>query len=73
MDFDGAGIPEWRANLTARQLANYKVEIEALCETQLVEEDNSQTRVQTTFFWVGCSRYESHEAGVGFTMKSNLV
>ena len=66
--------PERRTALAGRELDRYKVEIAALSETRLAEEELlKEVGAGYTFFWSGRKKEERREAGVGFAIKSHLV
>ena len=74
MDRAGTDRPERRTALIARELARYNVQIAALSETRFADEGQlSEVNAGYTFFWIGRSEEERHEAGVGFAIKSTLV
>ena len=68
----GSDRPERRTALVGRKLDQNKVEIAALSETRLAEEEFLKG-VGYTFFWSGRKKEERREAGVGFTIKPHLV
>ena len=60
--------------LVGRELDRYKVEIVALSETRLAEEELlKEVGAGCTFFWRGHKKEEQREAGVRFAIKSHLV
>ena len=74
MDSSGSDRPQRRTALVGRELDRYKVEIAALSETRLAEEDLlNEVGAGYTFFWSGRKKEERCEAGVGFAIKTHLV
>ena len=70
MDISGSDRPQRKTALVGRELDRYKVEIAALSETRLAEEEVGAGYI---FFWSGCKKEERREAGVGFAIKSHFV
>ena len=67
MNHDLADRPEWRTALIAKELARYEVQMAALSETWLAEEGIlAEIGTDYTFFWIGCSKHNHPEVGVGF-------
>ena len=74
IDRAGTDRPERRCALIEREPERYKVQIAALSETRLVNEDQlSEAHAGYTIFWIGRKQEERREAGVEFAIKSNLV
>nr|VZI01895.1 unnamed protein product [Spirometra erinaceieuropaei] len=66
--------PERRTALVARELARYKVDIAALCETRLSEQGQlEEVGAGYTFFWSGRPRAERRDAGVAFAIRNDIV
>ena len=66
--------PEKRTALVAKELAHYKVDIAALCETHLPDDGQIiECSCGYTFLWSGCSGEEWRESGVGFAIMSQIV
>ena len=67
--------PQRRAALARGELDRYKVEIVALSETRLEEEEHLKEGAGYTFVWSGRMKEEQRKAGVGvgFSIKSHLV
>ena len=73
MDSAGSDRAQQRTALAGRELDRYKVEIAALSETRLAEEDLlKEVGAGYTFVWSGRKKEERREAGVGFGIKSHL-
>ena len=63
-----------RTVLIADELARYKIDIAALSETRLADEEELTERSSGySFFWGGRAPEERREAGVGFTIITSLV
>ena len=74
MDSVGSDSPQRSTVLVGRELNRYKVEIAALSETCLAEEELlKEVGASYTFFWSGLKNKARQEAGVGFTIKSHIV
>ena len=69
---DGANRPERRTAIVAMELAKYKIDIAALCETRF-SESGSLDDLEYSFFWSGKPEGERREAGVGFAIKKDIV
>ena len=66
--------PQRRTALARGELDRYKVEIVALSETRLEEEEHlKEVGAGYTFVWSGRMKEEQRKAGVGFSIKSHLV
>ena len=72
LDRDEISRPERRTALVAMELAKYKIDIAALCETRLLE-SGSLKDLDYTFFWSGKPEGERREAGVGFAIRSDVI
>ncbi|XP_014662371.1 PREDICTED: uncharacterized protein LOC106805334 [Priapulus caudatus] len=73
MDNPNADRPERRTALVARELERYNIDIAALSETRLTNDQLTESGGGYTFFWSGRSEEERREAGVGFAIKNHLV
>ena len=72
MDSSGSDRPQRRTALVGRVLDRYKVDLTALNETRLAEEELlKEVGAGYTFSWIGRKKEGRREAGVGF--KSHLV
>ena len=67
LDREGANRPERRT-----ELANYNIDIAALCEARF-SESNSLNNLKYSFFWSGKPEGERKEAGVGYAIKKDIV
>jgi hypothetical protein len=72
LDRDEANRPERRTALVAMELAKYRIDIAALCETRFPESGNTSD-LDYTFFWSGKPTGERGEAGVGFAIRKDIV
>ncbi|VDM02827.1 unnamed protein product [Schistocephalus solidus] len=60
--------------LVARELANYKLDIAALSETQFSEQGQlEEVGAGYTFFWSGRPKAEQCDAGVAFAIRNDIV
>lgn len=66
--------PPRRTALIANELQRYKVDIAALCETRLPDEDFlTEVGEGYTFFWKGLANDAPRIHGVGFAIKTKLL
>ena len=63
---------ERRTTLVAMKLAKYNIDIAVLSET-CFHASGSLNDLEYTFYWSGKPNGERREAGVGFTIKSDIV
>ena len=54
------------------ELANYNIDIAALCKTRF-SESGSLNDLEYSFFWSGTPEGERREAGVGFAIKKEII
>ena len=74
LDREGSSRPERRTALVTRELARYNIDIAALSETRLSDEDQlTETGSGYTLFWIGKPHGEKREGGVGFAIRTALV
>nr|VZI48828.1 unnamed protein product [Spirometra erinaceieuropaei] len=74
LDNPRSNRPERRTALVARELARYKVDIAALCETRFSEQGQlEEVGAGYTFFWSGRPRAERRDAGVAFAIRNDIV
>ena len=70
MDSAGSNKPQRITTLVGREHDRYKVEIAALSETRLGEEELfKNVGAGYTFLWSGHKKEERREAGVGYAIK----
>ena len=71
---DESSNAELRIAIVARELAWYNVDIAALSETRLSEENQlSEKGGGYTFFWKGKAEAEKRERGVGFAIWTEIT
>ena len=74
LDLDSSKHPERRTAIVAKELARYRIDIAALSETRLSEEDQlTESGAGYTFFWKGKPNGERRVGGVGFAIRSELT
>ena len=74
LDRKESSQPERRTAIVARELARYNIDIAALSETRLSEEDQLTERgAGYTFFWKGKAVGVKREGGVGFAVRTELI
>lgn len=72
LDRDETNRPERRTALVAMELAKYRIDIAALCETRFPD-SGSLNDLDYIFFWSGKPYGEKREAGVGFAIRKDIV
>ena len=72
MDREGSKRPERQTALVAKELNRYDIDIAALCETRLPDNDSIVDNGYT-FFWSGKAEKERRESGVGFAMRNSIT
>ena len=66
--------PPRRTALVASELSRYKIDIAALSETRLPDEDSlTEVGAGYTFFWRGLPKDDQRIHGVGFAIKTTLL
>nr|VZI04452.1 unnamed protein product [Spirometra erinaceieuropaei] len=65
--------PKRRTALVARELARYKVDIAALCETQFSQQGQLEEVGAGYTFWSGHPKAERWDAGVAFAIRNDIV
>ncbi|VDL81489.1 unnamed protein product [Schistocephalus solidus] len=66
--------PERKTALVARELARYKVDIDAMSETRFSEQGQlEEVGAGYTFFWSGWPKAEQRDAGVAFALRNDIV
>ncbi|BHF69972.1 hypothetical protein SprV_0301301900 [Sparganum proliferum] len=74
LDNPRSNRPERRTALVERELARYKVDIDALSETRFSEQGQlEEVGAGYTFFWSGRPRTERRDAGVAFAIRNDIV
>ena len=74
IDSDENDRPHRRTALVAHELQRYNIDIAALSETRLSEEDTlTEVGEGYTFFWKGYPANERRNHGVGFAVKTKLL
>ena len=74
LDREESANPERKTAIVARELARYNIDIAALSETRLSEEDQlSERGAGYTFFWKGKAAGEKREGGVGFAIRTDIA
>ena len=74
LDLDSSNRPERRTALVTRELRRLNVDIAALSETRMSDEDQlTEVKSGFTLFWVGKPKGEKREGGVGFAIRTSLV
>ena len=74
LDADKSKRPERRTALVTRELKRLNIDIAALSETRLAEEDQLKEEGSGySLFWVGKRKGERRDGGVGFAIKSTLL
>ena len=72
LDREAADRPERRTAFVAMELAKYNIDIAALCETRF-SESGSLNDLEYSFFWSGKPEGERRKAGMGFSIKTDIV
>ena len=72
LDRDRSKRPERQTALVAKELNKYGIDIAALSETRLAQND-SLVDNGYTFFWSGKEEHERRESGVGFAIRNSIV
>jgi len=71
---DNNNNPERRSALIALELSRYSLDIVALSETRLADDDQrTEPNGGYTFFWKGRSPNETRMHGVGFAIRNSIV
>lgn len=73
LDRDGSVLPERRTAIVSKELARYNIDIAALSETRLSDEDQLTEIGGYTYFWKGKPNGIKREGGVGFAIRSELL
>ena len=74
LDLEKTARPERRTALVTKELKRLNIDIAALSETRLSEEDHLiESKSGYTLFWIGKPAGERRDGGVGFAIKSALV
>ena len=74
LDLPSSKHPERRTALVSIELVRLNIDIAAMSETRLAEEDELiEKGSEFSIFWVGKTKSEKSEGGVGFAIKSDLV
>ena len=74
MDTGKSSRSERMTAIVGNELARYNIDIAALCETRLAETgDLTEHGAGYTFFWSGKQKNEPREAGVCFSLRTELV
>jgi len=72
LDRDRSKRPERQTALVAKELDRYHIDIAALSETRLAQND-SLVDNGYTFFWSGKEEHERRESGVGFAIRNSIA
>ena len=72
IDRAGSKRPERQTALVAKELSRYNIDIAALCETPLAQNDSILAHGYT-FFWSGKAETDRRESGVGFAIKNSIA
>ena len=74
LDDESSGSPDRRTALVTKELQRFNIDIAALSETRLSDEDQLiEDKSGFTLFWVGKTKREKREGGVGFAIRTILV
>ena len=74
LDRDNTARPERRTALIAKELAHYRIDIEALSETRLADEGVlKEDGCGYTLFWRGKPEAEDRLHGIGFAIRTSLM
>ena len=74
MDNDKSNRAERRTSLVTKELERLNLDIAALSETRLSDEDHlSEVSSGYTIFWIGKPKGMKRDGGVGFAIKTSLV
>ena len=69
LDREASGNPEHKTAIVAKELSRYNIDIAALSETRLNDEDQvTEVGSGYTIFWRGKPKGEKREGGVGFAI-----
>ena len=74
LDRENSGNPERRTAIVTRELSRYNIDIAALSETRLSDEDQlKEVGAGYSIYWIGKPKGEKREGGVGFAIRSSLT